>query len=48
MHVHASFHHYSDEMKLHNSTDCKKIASFYKTTYKFVVVHLHLMETLLP
>jgi hypothetical protein len=34
--------HCRDEMELHNNTDWKQIASFHKTTYKFVVVHLQL------
>lgn len=40
--------HCREETKLRNRTDCKQIASFYKTTCKFVVFHLHLMETLSP
>ena len=38
--------HYRDEIKLHNRTDWKQIASFHKTKHKFLV-HLHLIETLL-
>jgi hypothetical protein len=39
---------YRDEIKMHNRTDWRQIASFHKTTHKFLVVHLHLIETLLP